>query len=60
MSVETDRLTLRLIPPDEARRIVEGKPAEHDSWADGFPREDDADGLRMLARAEPRANPGTS
>jgi len=50
--LDTERLVLRPIPPDEARRIVAGTPDSTDTWADGFPREDDADGLRMLLRAD--------
>lgn len=55
--VETERLILRPIPLDEARRIVDGTPDATDAWADGFPREDDADGLRMLLRTKNHETP---
>lgn len=51
MSIETEHLVLHPITPAEAQRIVSQMPGPDDSWADGFPRQDDLDGLGMLLRA---------
>jgi RimJ/RimL family protein N-acetyltransferase len=51
MSIETEHLVLHLVTPAEAQRIVSQVPGPDDSWADGFPREDDLEGLGMLLRA---------
>ena len=51
MSIETEHLVLHLITPAEAQRIISRTPGPQDTWADGFPREDDLDGLGMLLRA---------
>jgi len=51
MSIETEHLVLHPVTPAEAQRIVSRTPGPQDTWADGFPREDDLDGLGMLARA---------
>ncbi len=51
MSIETEHLVLHPITPAEAQRIVSRTPGPQDNWADGFPREDDLDGLGMLLRA---------
>lgn len=49
----TPRLTLQPITVAEAARIVEDEPAAGDRWADGFPTEDDQDGVRgFLKNAE--------
>jgi RimJ/RimL family protein N-acetyltransferase len=50
MSIETEQLILRPITPQQARLIAAGTPGEGESWADGFPREDDLDGIGMLLR----------
>jgi RimJ/RimL family protein N-acetyltransferase len=50
MSIETEHLVLHPVTPAEARRIVSRTPGPQDTWADGFPREDDLDGLGMLVR----------
>jgi RimJ/RimL family protein N-acetyltransferase len=44
--MRTENLELRRVGADEARRIVGGTPDESDAWAEGFPREDDVDGLK--------------
>lgn len=41
----TARLCLHPLTVEEARRIVDGAPTAEDRWADGFPREDDRDGV---------------
>jgi RimJ/RimL family protein N-acetyltransferase len=51
MSIETEHLVLHPVTPAEAQRIVSRTPGRQDTWADGFPREDDLDGLGMLLRA---------
>lgn len=51
--IETERLVLRPIALALARRIVAGTPDDTDAWAEGFPREDDADGLRGFATSSP-------
>jgi RimJ/RimL family protein N-acetyltransferase len=51
MSIQTENLVLHPITPAEAQRIVSQAPGPDDTWADGFPREDDLDGLGMLLRA---------
>jgi RimJ/RimL family protein N-acetyltransferase len=51
MSISTARLVLRPVESPEARRIVDQTPAGSDNWADGFPREDDVDGLRAHVNA---------
>ena len=45
--------TVDLIPitRDQAIRIAVGNPGPEDRWAEGFPREDDAEPAAMLARA---------
>jgi len=50
MSIETEHLVLHPVTPAEAQRIVSRTPGPQDTWADGFPREDDLDGLGMLLR----------
>jgi RimJ/RimL family protein N-acetyltransferase len=42
-------IELVAISADEAVRMVAGTPGELDSWADGFPRQDDRDVASMLA-----------
>lgn len=51
MSIETARLVLHAVTPAEAQRIVSQAPGPEDTWADGFPREGDLEGLGMLLRA---------
>jgi RimJ/RimL family protein N-acetyltransferase len=51
MSIQTEHLVLHPVSPAEARRIVTQTPGPDDRWADGFPREDDLDGLGALLRA---------
>lgn len=51
MSIETEHLVLHPVTPAEAQRIVSRTPGPADTWADGFPREDDLEGLGMLLRA---------
>jgi RimJ/RimL family protein N-acetyltransferase len=55
VSIMTDArtTTLDLIPMtrDQATRIAAGTPGPQDLWAEGFPREDDADPASMLAEA---------
>ena len=51
MSIETEHLALHLVTPAEAQRIISRTPGPEDTWADGFPRQDDLDGLGMLLRA---------
>jgi RimJ/RimL family protein N-acetyltransferase len=51
MSIETEHLLLHPITPAEAQRIASQTPGPEDTWADGFPREDDLEGLGMLLRA---------
>ena len=51
MSIETEHLVLHPVTPAEAERIVSQTPGPDDTWADGFPRQDDLDGLGMLLRA---------
>ena len=51
MSIQTEHLVLRPVTPAEARRIVSQTPGPDDRWADGFPREDDLDGLGALLGA---------
>jgi RimJ/RimL family protein N-acetyltransferase len=51
MSIETEHLVLHPVTPAEARRIVSQTPGPDDTWADGFPRQDDLEGLGMLLRA---------
>ena len=51
MSIETEHLVLHPITRAEAQRIISRTPGPQDTWADGFPREDDLDGLGMLLRA---------
>lgn len=41
----TARLRLHPFTVEEGRRVVDGRPGPDDRWADGFPREDDLDGL---------------
>jgi RimJ/RimL family protein N-acetyltransferase len=48
MSIETEHLVLRPVTPAEAQRIVSRTPGPQDTWAAGFPREDDLEGLGML------------
>ena len=45
--------TIDLLPlsRQEAGRVASGKPGDQDDWAEGFPREDDAEPAAMLARA---------
>jgi len=45
--------TVDLVPmaKDQAARIAAGSPGPQDRWAEGFPREDDADPAGMLAAA---------
>jgi RimJ/RimL family protein N-acetyltransferase len=42
----TPRLCLHPLTVEESRRIVDETPNAQDRWADGFPREDDRDGVR--------------
>ena len=51
MSIETEHLVLHPVTPAEAQRIVSRTPGSEDTWADGFPREDDLEGLGMLLPA---------
>jgi RimJ/RimL family protein N-acetyltransferase len=51
MSIETEHLVLHPVTPAEAQRIVSRTPGPQDTWADGFPREDDLEGLGMLLHA---------
>jgi RimJ/RimL family protein N-acetyltransferase len=48
MSIETEHLVLHPVTPAEAQRIISRTPGPQDTWADGFPREDDLEGLGML------------
>lgn len=41
----TPRLCLHPLTVDEGRRIVDEAPSDQDRWAEGFPREDDRDGV---------------
>jgi RimJ/RimL family protein N-acetyltransferase len=59
MSIETEHLVLHPITPAEAQRIVTQTPGPDDTWADGFPREDDLEGLGMLLREGSNANDAT-
>jgi len=47
----TERLRLHLLTHEEGRRIVETTPDEQDRWAEGFPREDDRDGVKGFVGA---------
>ncbi|HZR49815.1 MAG TPA: GNAT family N-acetyltransferase [Streptosporangiaceae bacterium] len=49
-------IDLILITREQASRIAAAKPGEQDSWAEGFPREDDSGPAALLARAA--ADPG--
>jgi RimJ/RimL family protein N-acetyltransferase len=49
---ETKQVELRQVGRDEAARIAAGKPGPEDRWAEGFPREDDADPAAGLAAAQ--------
>jgi RimJ/RimL family protein N-acetyltransferase len=51
MGIETEHLVLHPVTPAEAQRIVSQTPGPDDTWADGFPRQDDLEGLGMLLRA---------
>jgi len=51
MSIETEHLVLHPVTPAEAQRIISRTPGPEDTWADGFPRQDDLEGLGMLLRA---------
>ena len=43
---------LKQISREEAARIAAGEPGPEDRWAEGFPREDDADPAAGLASAQ--------
>jgi RimJ/RimL family protein N-acetyltransferase len=45
------RVDLRQVGQSEAARIAAGEPGPEDRWAEGFPREDDADPAAGLASA---------
>jgi RimJ/RimL family protein N-acetyltransferase len=49
---DAKRLDLKLIRREEAARIATGKPGSEDRWAEGFPREDDAEPAAGIATAE--------
>jgi RimJ/RimL family protein N-acetyltransferase len=49
MTPTSARLTLHLIAPAEARRIVSGSPNPSDRWHPAYPLEDELDPLRSLA-----------
>jgi len=49
---DSKHLDLKQVNQDEAARIAAGKPGPDDRWAEGFPREDDADPAAGLASAE--------
>jgi RimJ/RimL family protein N-acetyltransferase len=59
MRIETKHLVLHPITPAEAQRIVSQTPGPKDTWADGFPRQDDLEGLGMLLRAGGDASDAT-
>lgn len=54
----TARLRLHPFTVEEGRRVVGGAPSAADQWADGFPGQDDKDGLTgYLATASAGADP---
>ena len=48
---QTTTVDLFPMTRDQAIRIAVGAPGPEDRWAEGFPREDDAEPASMLARA---------
>jgi RimJ/RimL family protein N-acetyltransferase len=48
--IVTERLILHLLTVEEAVRILEDAPGPADRWADGFPTEDDQDGVRGFVK----------
>ncbi len=49
---DTKHVDLKQVSQAEAGRIAAGKPGPEDLWAEGFPREDDADPSAGLAAAD--------
>ncbi|HEU5353136.1 MAG TPA: GNAT family N-acetyltransferase [Actinocrinis sp.] len=49
---DTQHVELKQVGRDEAARIAAGEPGPEDRWAEGFPRQDDADPAKGLAAAE--------
>jgi RimJ/RimL family protein N-acetyltransferase len=54
-----ENAAIELIPmtKDQAARVAAAKPGDQDSWAEGFPREDDTGPAAVLLRAHPDPAP---
>lgn len=48
--IVTERLILHALTVEESVRILEDAPGPGDHWADGFPTEDDQDGVRGIVK----------